>query len=160
MPPSTITHTDRVRQDRIPDIRAGVDLVALVERYTGQHGLRDGVRLRWACPHPDHADTDPSFVVYARKQPPDFFCYGCGWGGDVITFVMGIKGLDKAGALDWLAACVGLDAPWPSPNREKPARTQPSVRRYTAAELEAFIQACHRALGKSVRTTTPRCGSC
>jgi hypothetical protein len=48
--------------DHIPDIREHVDLVGLVERYTGQHGLRDGARLCWACPHPDHADTEQKWV--------------------------------------------------------------------------------------------------
>ncbi|MGH8886229.1 MAG: CHC2 zinc finger domain-containing protein [Egibacteraceae bacterium] len=94
----------------------------LVERCTGQHGRRDGSRLRWPCPHPGHADTDPSFVVYPRKNPPDFYCYGCG--GDAITFLTGIEGLSRAEAIQRLADGLSLpDHPqacvaWPDPNRK------------------------------------------
>jgi hypothetical protein len=134
--------------DRIPDILTSVDLVRLVEHYTGQHGLRDGVRLRWVCPHPDHADTDPSFVVYARKRPPDFYCYGCGWGGDAITFVTGVEGLSRAEAVERLAGDIGLcEHPQArltraDPNRKKPHRRPP----YTADELDAYVRTCHAAL--------------
>jgi DNA primase len=134
--------------DRIPSILEGIDLVGLVERYTGQPGGRDGTRLRWACPHPDHADTDPSFVVYPRKRPPDFYCYGCGWGGDAITFLTGVEGLSRAEVIDRLAGELNLgehprpESARPDPNREKPAR-RPT---YTANELGAYVQACHTAL--------------
>jgi DNA primase len=140
--------TALILPDRIPDILASVDLVGLVERYTGQHGLRDGVRLRWTCPHPDHADTDPSFVVYPRKRPPDFYCYGCGWGGDAITFITGVEGLSRAEAIERLADGIGLRE-WPQarvarpdPNRKKPHR-RPA---YTADELDAYVRTCHAAL--------------
>jgi hypothetical protein len=42
--------------DRIPSILADIDLVGLVERYTGGPGRRDGARLRWAC----HTPTTPT----------------------------------------------------------------------------------------------------
>jgi DNA primase len=102
--------------DRVPAILAGIDLVTLVERYTGQHGLRDGSRLRWACPHPDHTETEPSFVVYPHKDPADFYCYGCGWGGDAITLLTGIERLTRAEAIQRLAdGGIGLrDQPRPS----------------------------------------------
>jgi hypothetical protein len=134
--------------DRIPDILAGVDLVGLVERYTGQRGLRDGVRLRWACPHPNHTEMDPSFVVYARKRPPDFYCYGCGWGGDAITFIMSVEGLSRAEAIERLADSIGLcEQPQARIARSNPNRKKPHPRPpYTADELDAYVRTCHAAL--------------
>jgi len=99
-------------------------------------------------PHPDHADTDPSFVVYPRKRPPDFYCYGCGWGGDAITLLMGVQGLSRAEAIERLASRLNLDdhprpdITQPDPNREKPAR-RPA---YTTGQLDAYVRACHTAL--------------
>jgi hypothetical protein len=147
MSPTTITPPAPIRRDRIPDVRASVDLIALVERYAGAC-KPDGPRLRWVCPRPDHADTDPSFVVYHRKRPPDFFCYGCGWGGDVIEFVRVMEGITRREAIERLAARLNLtcdlprDTTRPIPNREKPRHRPP----YTTGELDAYVQTCHAAL--------------
>jgi hypothetical protein len=134
--------------DRIPDILASIDLVALVERHTGRRGLRDGSRLRWVCPHPDHADTEPSFVVYPRKRPPDFYCYGCGWGGDAITFLTGVESIRRGEAIERLATGLDLrENPRLGTTRAGPNRKRPSRRpAYTAGELDAYVMACHAAL--------------
>ena len=50
---------------------------------------------------PFHEERTPSFSV----NPVDklYYCFGCGKGGDMITFVRETQGLDFAGAIEWLA---------------------------------------------------------
>lgn len=48
-----------------------------------------GQRLKGRCPF--HADTEPSLVVYPKDG--NYFCFGCGAGGDVIDFVERVNGV-------------------------------------------------------------------
>ena len=58
-----------------------------------------GARYSGRCPF--HEERTPSFSV----NPADklYHCFGCGKGGDVITFVRETENLDFAGAVEWLA---------------------------------------------------------
>jgi DNA primase len=78
-------------------VRHGADFVAVVEERTPLR--KAGARLTGRCPF--HDERTPSFSV----NPVDklFFCFGCGKGGDMITFVRETQGLDFAGAVEWLA---------------------------------------------------------
>ena len=71
---------------------------------------RRGSVNHWACcPLPGHSEKTPSFTV---NEPGQFFkCFGCGRGGDVITFVMLMENLDYLGAVRLLAEWAGLALP-------------------------------------------------
>ena len=58
---------------------------------------------------PFHSEKTPSFVVYPETQ--SFYCFGCGAGGDVITFVKKINNLDYVEAVKMLAARAGMPMP-------------------------------------------------
>ena len=58
---------------------------------------------------PFHNEKTPSFVVYPETQ--SFYCFGCGTGGDVITFIKNINRLDYVEAIKFLAARVGMPMP-------------------------------------------------
>jgi DNA primase catalytic core len=58
-----------------------------------------GSRLTGRCPF--HEERTPSFSV--NPQDKLYYCFGCGQGGDVITFVRETENLDFAGAVEWLA---------------------------------------------------------
>ena len=60
---------------------------------------RSGARYTGLCPF--HDEKTPSFSV----NPADklFYCFGCGKGGDLITFVRETEQLDFAEAVEWLA---------------------------------------------------------
>lgn len=58
---------------------------------------------------PFHSEKTPSFHVSPARSM--FHCFGCGAGGDVITFVMREENLDYISALEFLCRRVGMDMP-------------------------------------------------
>lgn len=58
---------------------------------------------------PFHSEKTPSFVVYPDSQ--SFYCFGCGAGGDVISFIMRAENLEYVEAIRFLAKRVGLQVP-------------------------------------------------
>ncbi len=58
---------------------------------------------------PFHGEKTPSFTVYPENN--SFYCFGCGAGGDVITFVKKIERLDYIDAVRFLADRAGMDMP-------------------------------------------------
>jgi DNA primase len=87
---------------RIKDesVRAAVDAADMVEVVAGRTQLRKaGARYTGLCPF--HEERTPSFSV--NPQDKLFYCFGCGKGGDVITFVRETEQLEFAEAVEWLA---------------------------------------------------------
>ncbi|MEG2087343.1 MAG: DNA primase [Angelakisella sp.] len=68
---------------------------------------RRGRNLTGLCPF--HSEKSPSFTVYPENQ--SFFCFGCGAGGDIITFIRKIENLDYMEAVRFLAQRIGLELP-------------------------------------------------
>ncbi len=66
-----------------------------------------GGRARGCAPF--HSEKTPSFHVYHESQ--SFYCFGCGAGGDVITFIMKAENLDYPDAVEFLANRVGVRIP-------------------------------------------------
>ena len=60
---------------------------------------RAGGRYTGLCPF--HEERTPSFSVNAQDKL--YYCFGCGKGGDLITFVRETEQLDFAQAVEWLA---------------------------------------------------------
>ena len=76
---------------------------------------RAGTLYKACCPF--HNEKTPSFIVYERTE--SFYCYGCGAGGDVVSFVMKADNLDYASAIESLAKRAGLTVPYDNTyNRE------------------------------------------
>ena len=67
----------------------------------------EGSRKKALCPF--HSEKTPSFIVYPNTQ--SFYCFGCGAGGDAITFIRRIENLDYVEAVKLLAQRVGLPVP-------------------------------------------------
>ncbi len=61
------------------------------------------------CCCPFHSEKTPSFVVFEETE--SFYCFGCGVGGDVITFIEKIENLDYIAAVKFLAKYAGLNIP-------------------------------------------------
>lgn len=70
------------------------------------------------CLCPFHSEKSPSCVVYHDAADPHFFCFGCGAGGDVITFIMKIENLDYVEAIKFLADRAGMTMPDDAGNSE------------------------------------------
>ena len=85
---------------REASVREAVDAADMVEVVSARTQLRrSGARWTGLCPF--HDEKTPSFSV----NPGDklFYCFGCGKGGDVISFVQETEQLDFAQAVEWLA---------------------------------------------------------
>jgi DNA primase len=87
----------RIKDSSIEAVRQGADLVAVVEERTALR--KAGSHLTGRCPF--HEERTPSFSVNPSKGL--YYCFGCGKGGDLFSFVRETQGLDFAGAVEWLA---------------------------------------------------------
>ncbi len=68
---------------------------------------RRGRNLVGLCPF--HNEKTPSFTVYPETS--SFYCFGCGAGGDVVSFIRSIENLDYLDAVKLLADRAGLKMP-------------------------------------------------
>ena len=96
----------RFSDEFLSELRSRVDIEELVGRYTEirHRGSRTPVAL---CPF--HTEKTPSFVIYRENQ--SYYCFGCGAGGDAITFVKNIERLDYVDAVRYLCERVGMNMP-------------------------------------------------
>ena len=65
---------------------------------------RAGSNLKGLCPF--HSEKTPSFTVY--PQDNSFYCFGCGAGGDIISFIRKKENLDYPDAVEFLADRAGI----------------------------------------------------
>jgi DNA primase len=88
----------RIKDSSVRDVVAAADMVEVVSGRT-QLRRASGSRFTGRCPF--HEEKTPSFSV----NPVDklYYCFGCGKGGDVISFVRETENLDFVGAVEWLA---------------------------------------------------------
>ena len=89
----------------IEDIKARNDIEHVVSSYITLK--RAGSNLNGHCPF--HSEKTPSFTVFPSTQ--SFYCFGCGAGGDAITFVMRMENLDYISAVRALAERSGVTIP-------------------------------------------------
>jgi DNA primase len=78
-----------------------------VEDVVGEYVAlkRAGRNYKGLCPF--HSEKTPSFMVNPDRSI--FHCFGCNQGGDLISFVMKVEGLDFLQALELLARKAGVD---------------------------------------------------
>ena len=98
---------------------------------------RAGSNFSGLCPF--HNEKTPSFTVFPATK--SCYCFGCGSGGDVITFIMRVENLDYVEALEFLAARAGITIPEDSSVSNE---SSVSRKRIYAMNLEAarFFRSC------------------
>ena len=89
----------------IQQLKQYSDIEQIVSSYVPLK--KKGRYLTGLCPF--HSEKTPSFFVYPQTQ--SFYCFGCGAGGDVITFIRRIENLDYMEAVRFLAQRAGLQVP-------------------------------------------------
>lgn len=94
-----------IPREVIEEILYRTDIEELVGSYVTLR--RAGSNLTGLCPF--HSEKTPSFSVSPAKK--FFYCFGCGAGGDAITFVMKIENLDYPQAVEFLAKRAGIRIP-------------------------------------------------
>jgi len=83
----------------VEHLKSSVDIVQVVGQYVRLKRQGSGPRYSGLCPF--HSEKTPSFSVHSQHQ--FFKCFGCGEGGDVITFIMKIDGMTFWEAVTYLA---------------------------------------------------------
>ena len=94
-----------ISPDYIQELSQRTDIAELIGSYVQLR--RRGRTYTGLCPF--HSEKTPSFVVY--PETTSFYCFGCGAGGDAITFIKRLKNLDYVEAVRFLASRAGMPAP-------------------------------------------------
>ncbi|MBR0232136.1 MAG: DNA primase [Clostridia bacterium] len=88
---------------------------------------RSGANLAGKCPF--HSERTPSFYVFPATS--SYYCFGCGAGGDVVTFVMQTENLDYREAVEQLAKRAGIKVE----ETDTPRSSAPAVKRERLWEI-------------------------
>ena len=94
-----------ISEDFISELKRRCEIEYIISEYVELK--RAGKNKIGRCPF--HSEKTPSMVVYGDTQ--SFYCFGCGAGGDVITFIKNIENLDYVQAVAFLANKTGLAIP-------------------------------------------------
>lgn len=89
----------------LQELKDRSDITDIVSGYVQLK--RRGKNMIGLCPF--HNEKTPSFNIYPENG--SYYCFGCGAGGDVITFVRQIENLDYIEAVKFLADHAGLQVP-------------------------------------------------
>jgi len=87
----------RIKDTSVEAVKNAADIVVLVEARMRLRKV--GGRYTGLCPF--HQERTPSFSVSPDRGT--YHCFGCGVGGDAISFVQETEGVDFVGAIEWLA---------------------------------------------------------
>ena len=99
-------------QDIVEEVLARTDIVDVISSYIKIQ--KRGADYKGLCPF--HTEKTPSFSVSPSKQI--FHCFGCGVGGDVISFIMQYENYSFIESLSFLAKRVNMELPQ---NDDRPA---------------------------------------
>ncbi len=94
-----------ISDDFLSELRSRTDIESLISQYVNLS--KRGRNPKGLCPF--HNEKTPSFTVYPESQ--SFYCFGCGAGGDAITFMRRIENLDYVEAVKQLADRAGMRMP-------------------------------------------------
>lgn len=94
-----------ISDEFLSELRARTDIESVISPYVKLS--RSGKMMKGLCPF--HNEKTPSFMVYPDTQ--SFYCFGCGAGGEAITFVRRIENLDFTEAVKVLAERAGMTMP-------------------------------------------------
>ena len=91
--------------DVIEEVRSQNDIVDVISQYAGLK--KSGNSYKCCCPF--HSEKTPSFNVSRDKQM--YYCFGCGAGGNVFTFIMKYENYTFSEAVQYLAKRAGIQLP-------------------------------------------------
>ena len=94
-----------INDNFLRELQERTDIEQLVGSYVDLK--RRGKTFVGLCPF--HNEKTPSFTVYPDSN--SFYCFGCGAGGDAITFIRRIENLDYVEAVKSVAQAAGMKMP-------------------------------------------------
>ncbi len=95
----------KVPREFIDDLLVRIDIIDLINSHVPLK--KKGSSYTARCPF--HTEKTPSFSVSRSKQ--FYHCFGCGAGGNAISFLMEYSHLDFIEAIEDLAGFIGIDVP-------------------------------------------------
>lgn len=95
----------RISERFIQELQDKIDIEQVISSHISLK--RRGKNLVGLCPF--HNEKTPSFTVYPESR--SFYCFGCGAGGDVISFVRRMDNLDYIEAVKSVAQMAGMSMP-------------------------------------------------
>jgi DNA primase len=132
----------RIPDEKIDEVRTASDIVDVISAYVSLK--KRGKNYTGLCPF--HQEKTPSFSVSAEKQM--YYCFGCGAGGNVFTFLMQHDKLTFLEAVRTLAERAGIALPEESPAAQAQATEQEALYHVTrTAALFFYDQLIHTAEG-------------
>jgi DNA primase len=125
----------RIPQAFLDDLLDRVDIVDVIDRRVKLK--KSGKNYSARCPF--HDEKTPSFSVSPDKQ--FYYCFGCGAGGNALSFVMEYENLDFPQAVESLAGTLGMEVPREqAPGRpEQPSRESVNKPLYELMERAALF---------------------
>ena len=130
----------RIRDEDVALVRERTSIADVVSEYVTLKPAGGG-NVKGLCPF--HDEKTPSFNVAAAKGV--YFCYGCGAGGDSITFLMTLEHLSFIEAVERLATKAGVQLRYAEAG-PAPVRAQQGQRQRLIAANEAAARALLSAL--------------
>lgn len=103
-------------EDFLYRLRESNDIVSAFSMYVN---LKKRGRNH-VCNCPFHSEKTPSCTIFPDTQ--SFYCFGCGAGGDVITFTMKMENLGYIEAVRLLAQRCGMELPTENPEEARNAK--------------------------------------
>ena len=94
--------TSYINDETIEKVRESSDIVNIISEYVQLK--KTGGNYVGLCPF--HNEKTPSFSVSDTKQ--FFHCFGCGEGGDALSFIMKVENLEFPEAVKFLANKLGI----------------------------------------------------
>jgi DNA primase len=94
-----------IPDEKVREVRERASIFEVISEYVGLK--KSGVNYLGLCPF--HTEKTPSFNVNPAKGI--YHCFGCGVGGDVVSFIMRIEGMAFPEAVRFLARRVGVEIP-------------------------------------------------
>lgn len=122
----------RIPSDVVEEVRRRTDIVALISSHVGLR--KAGRNYIGLCPF--HGEKTPSFNVSPDKQM--YYCFGCGEGGNALTFVMKANGMTFVEAVRHLADRAGVTLP----ERVLGAERERPGKREKLLHVNALAEAC------------------
>lgn len=127
----------------VEQVKAGIDIVTVVSEYV--HLKKRGRSFIGLCPF--HKEKTPSFNVDPQKQI--YKCFGCDKGGDVLNFVMEMKGLTFPEALKELAGQFNIPVDFARTDKPSEKKQYYQTNRYA---MEFFENMLHTKEGGRARS--------
>ncbi len=131
-------------EEVLEDVRMRNDIVDVISAYVKLQ--KKGSNYFGLCPF--HNEKSPSFSVSPQKQM--YYCFGCGAGGNVLTFVMEYENYTFPEAVKMLADRAGIKLPEVEYSKEERARAdkRATLLEINKAAANYFYYQLHKPQGK------------